>query len=374
MSLITQPADLPPPSALYGMLYGQPGSWKSSAALSAPKPLLLDFDMGLNRVLPEHRVPSVQVRNYEQILELLNSDELKPYETIVFDTAGKFIDRICEYVMQQDARNRTRAGQCTQQGWGEVKGLFIAMRKRFVLTNKSLIFVAHESEEKNGEETIKRPDIAGSARKLIVQDLDFMGYMELRGDRPVINFNPTDKFYAKNSLSLPPSLEVPILADGQPNNFLSKVIFKASDEKMAAQGELRKQYEALIKTIEKDVDAIKTTDQANKFYVGLAERPVIWDTVYFTRSLLKQKVDALGLTFDKEAKKFVSPAAAKATGKDSEEGNTSEKGVAKAKVGKKAAAAKVGVGKVEEQVSTLTDPKDATTDQKQAISDKDFSV
>jgi hypothetical protein len=302
-SLLTDPSKLEAPKAVIGMLYGQPGSRKTTTALSAPNPVLLDFDKGLHRVKPQYRVPSLQVESYEEVIELLDSGELNGFDTIVIDTGGKLVDRICEYVIRQDPKNGRPGHGPSQQGWGAVKNVFSAFCKRVRSSGKSVIFVCHESEEKNGEDTIKRPDIAGGSRKDIVKELDFMGYMELQGNLPVICFDPTGKFYAKNSFELDSSVQVPTLTEGKPNDFLARYLFKASDAKLAADNELRARYDDLIKVIDSEIASITTPAQANTFYA--AERPVIWDSHYYVRKTLKARTDALHIEFDKETKKFV---------------------------------------------------------------------
>lgn len=51
MPLLTDPSKLETPKSIIGMLYGQPGSQKTTTALSAPNCVLLDFDRGLHRTL-----------------------------------------------------------------------------------------------------------------------------------------------------------------------------------------------------------------------------------------------------------------------------------------------------------------------------------
>ncbi len=46
--------------------------------------------------------------------------------------------------------------------------------------NKSVLFIAHEKEEKNGEDKIIRPDVPGSSGADLIKDLDFVGYMEAK--------------------------------------------------------------------------------------------------------------------------------------------------------------------------------------------------
>lgn len=54
MSLIKKSNELVIPSTVKMMIYGQAGMGKTTVALSAPKPLLLDFDNGVKRVNMAH--------------------------------------------------------------------------------------------------------------------------------------------------------------------------------------------------------------------------------------------------------------------------------------------------------------------------------
>ena len=49
MSLIKKSNELVIPTTVKMMIYGQAGMGKSTVALSAPKPLLLDFDNGVGK-------------------------------------------------------------------------------------------------------------------------------------------------------------------------------------------------------------------------------------------------------------------------------------------------------------------------------------
>lgn len=51
------------------MIYGQAGMGKSTVALSAPKPLLLDFDNGVKRMNMAHleNIDTVQVTSWNDV-------------------------------------------------------------------------------------------------------------------------------------------------------------------------------------------------------------------------------------------------------------------------------------------------------------------
>ena len=309
--LLTQPGDLTASHTFVGLIYGQPGVGKSTLALSAPNPICIDFDHGMKRVQPQHRAPSLQVATYAQVLELLNGKEIEPFDTIIMDTLGKTIDRICDYCASNNPKARQGDGTMTRKGWGEVKNTFHALLKLLKSKGKSLLFVAHESEEKNGDDTIKRPDCSGSARKDIVKELDFMGYMEMVGTKRTINFAPTDKYYAKNSLGLKHAIEIPDTEKG--NSFIAKEIVKLSEERLKEQSALRVAYDALIKGIDAAIGATTNAEQVNAYYVEMGKREPIWDSHFYERRKLAEHIAKIGVEFDKEKKVFiVAPAKAEA--------------------------------------------------------------
>ena len=106
MSLFKKPNELETNSTIKMLVYGQPGMGKSTLALSAPEPVMFDFDGGVNRVNKAFQCPTLQVQNWEQALSAL--DELQngevSFQTIVIDTAGKMLDFMSDYIMRNDSK------------------------------------------------------------------------------------------------------------------------------------------------------------------------------------------------------------------------------------------------------------------------------
>ena len=83
MSLIKKSNELVIPTTVKMMIYGQAGMGKSTVALSAPKPLLLDFDNGVKRMNMAHleNIDTVQVTSWsdvQQVLQEVQVSCLKP--------------------------------------------------------------------------------------------------------------------------------------------------------------------------------------------------------------------------------------------------------------------------------------------------------
>lgn len=302
MSLLTQPSELKHNQPISCLIYGQPGTGKTTLSLSADKPVLIDLDRGLYRVEKRFQCPSLQVENYQQILDLLKSGELAPFNTIVIDTLGKLVDRMGDYVARQNPKFKQGDGTLSMKAWGAIKIQFAALVKQIFNSNKSVIFVAHEKEDKDGDIRFVRPDVSGSSGKDIVKELDLMGYMEMKGNKRTVSFTPNEKYYAKNALNLPPVIEVPDTASG--NTFFQDKIVAAVAEKRRQEAELLADYESLKNVIETKVGEIKDITGLNEVYGEIRGLQVIWDSQIFANKMLKEKAAALKARYNKETGKF----------------------------------------------------------------------
>jgi hypothetical protein len=258
------------------------------------------------RVEKRYQVPSLQVESYQQVLDLLNSGELDDFDTIVLDTLGKLIDRMGDYVTKNNPKYRQSNGQLTMQGWGQVKIEFHALVKLINGKNKSVIFVAHESEEKEGDVTKKRPDVSGSARKDIVKELDFMGYMEMSGNKRTISFAPSSAYYAKNSMGLDSVIEIPGIQTT--NSFIRDVVVSAIKSRREQDEAQSGPYNDVIGQIESLVNAAKDVTAINEAYGKIAGLAHVWDSKIYAWSKICEAAKAINATWDKVAKQFVGPA------------------------------------------------------------------
>ena len=151
MGLIKKKEEIVLPSSIVGCIYGVAGIGKSTLALSAPKPLLLDTDNGIHRVQAEYRCDCVQVRKYEDVLQTLFDEDLSDYQSIVIDTLGELVNFMLKYFAENDKSLITRGGTYNIKIWGLIKTEFLKLRMRLQELNKNLIFVAHQSVFVNGE-------------------------------------------------------------------------------------------------------------------------------------------------------------------------------------------------------------------------------
>ncbi|MFT6332977.1 MAG: phage nucleotide-binding protein [Lentimonas sp.] len=302
MSLIKKPNELSNDVKLKGLIYGEPGLGKTTLALSAPSPLLIDFDNGLRRVSKQHQTDSVQVENYQNLLDILLKEDISAYKTIIIDTLGKMIDRIGDWLAISNPKVKQGDGSLSMKGWGSVKIEFQKLLKLLDSKNKSVIFVAHSKEEKDSETTKQRPDVAGSSGKDIVKELDFMGFMSMKGGKRTIDLMPNEQYYAKNSLGLNSFLEFPPI--DTKNNFLSEAVFEAYSNKLEKDNELADQYNSLISIIDDKIDALESVEGINDYYKNLGKLEKIWSSDLYEKNKLREKIKEMDLTFNKETKLF----------------------------------------------------------------------
>lgn len=310
MSMFKKPSELAYNSTIKALVYGQPGLGKSTLALSTPNPVLFDFDGGIQRVNGAFQCPTLQVQNWNEVLQALQELETQSndFMTIVIDTAGKMLDYMSTYIIQQDNRLGKRDGSLTLQGFGARKIMFINFLKRVSMMGKHVIFVAHEREEKDGDIRIVRPEIGGSSAGDLIKELDLVGYMQAIGNKRTISWTPQEKFYAKNTCNLPPMQEIPVIIDAQGkiighNDFMSN-IFENYDKYLKQESSTRKEYDDLISEIEGEVACISDAEQANSYVLSMKDKKQIWDSNAHAKSLISDRCKELGLKFNKTTKKY----------------------------------------------------------------------
>lgn len=302
MTLIKKGAQLKKDIKLKGLVYGTPGTGKTTLSLSAPKPLLFDFDKGFHRA---HEITLdndvVEIESHKTILEVLRNENLSGYETIVIDTFGRLIEGIQDYVLNNEPRLKSNKIQM----FGKIKEEFINFLKLLQDKDKSVVFVAHEREDKSGDHIIKRIDVMGGSGNELMKYLDFVGYISINGGKRIIDFMPNDFFYAKNSIGLENFIEIDDVNKVGKNDFLEKRIFEAYRERSIKNSELLGEFDALVADLENKIKGIKNVDALNSYYSTFYNKhDKIWSSYQVEANLLQEKVKELGVEFDKVAKEF----------------------------------------------------------------------
>lgn len=305
MSKIRKPHELNVVTTLKALIYGQPGLGKTTFALSAPNPVLLDFDNGVHRVNPEHQKDTLQITSWQDCLDELKAGTFNPYQTIIIDTAGKMLDYMGASIIHRNPKMARSNGVLTLQGYGERKMEFTAFIKTLSTMGKHVIFVAHEKEEKDNENNYKRPEIGGSSGNDLYKELDLIGYMEAIGKKRTISFLPQEKYYAKNACGLNETIELPDLKEGTPNDFFDKQIVQLYQKTLADRKDKVSEYNDLIELIESKIEAIEDAETANDVINWAVKFDGhIWGSKIIAAQKIKDKTTEIGLKLNLKTKKY----------------------------------------------------------------------
>lgn len=311
MSLIKKSNELIFATTVKMMIYGQSGMGKTTVALSAPKPLLLDFDNGVKRVNMSHLdgIDTVQITSWTDIQQVLQ-ENLSSYQTIVVDTIGKMMDFIISY------KCGTRQPQI--RDWGGINQEFSGFVRNLSNLNKNIIFVAHRDTRKEGDDTVFIPALREKSYNSIVTELDLLGYMEMKSEngrqRRTITFDPTNRNDGKNTCNLPSVMEVPtnLDANGNPitkNNFITTQVINPYLSMLATKKAESEKYNKLIEEIKEQIEFITDAVSANEFVSRINKFEHVGSSLMLARNLFDAKVKSLGLVLNKETKTYSDAAA-----------------------------------------------------------------
>lgn len=245
--------------------YAAPGLGKTSLAFTAEKPLMLDFDRGAYRAAA--RGDSVQPSTWSEV-SLMTAEDLKPYSTIVVDTAGRALDMLSADIIANNPKAGRGDGSLTLQGFGTLKSRFAQWQSFLRSLKKDLVLICHMDEQKQGDDTLERIDAQGASRNEIYKSSDAMCRIRLDGkDQRYLDFDPRQGGFGKNPAQLG---KIPFLDPHKYDKTLADVLkqIKESINHMTLeQAEARKTQERWTKVIAE----AKTVAEFNGFLPQLRE-------------------------------------------------------------------------------------------------------
>lgn len=192
-------------SAIITYIYADPGLGKTSLGFTGDKAISFDFDRGAHRTGELRRGAVVPVQQWADI-ENIKEQDLAPYNTVVIDTVGAMLESIKTHLLKT-ANNRQQDGALKLKAQGLANMKFKQYINTLLSFGKDVVFIAHASEDQNGDQVIYRPELGGKNRNELYRIADIMGYMttvttgEGKNAR-VINFKPSPTHHAKNSGAL----------------------------------------------------------------------------------------------------------------------------------------------------------------------------
>lgn len=290
------------------LIAGFPGIGKTTLALSAPKPLHIDVDRGVDRVQVQNRKDFTQPQTYEELLQDLQSD-LSDYETLVFDTGGKLLDLMKPYVIKKDSKNGQRDGQTlSMRGYTTVGKEFQRLTDYAYYTlNKNVVVVFHAKEDKDGEATKLRILVEGSTKDNVWQPMDLGGFMEVINGRRYIGFDNCERYYAKGTHGIRGTIELPDLDNPNiKNDFLTK-LFDQVNESIVKESEYyeeqQKKYEEVMEEIKPLIETM-TYETVHNVMSSIKNVSHVLTSEKELQHLFYEKTKELNLVWNRKTKKY----------------------------------------------------------------------
>lgn len=289
------------------LIAGYPGIGKTTLGLSAPKPLLIDVDFGINRTMASVRKDYIQPETYEELLQDLVPDNLKDYETIVIDTGGKLLELMKNYVIKNDIKNAKKDGTLSLQGYGAVAREFTRfMNYIYFDLRKHCVIIFHAVEEKQDEETKLRILVEGSTKNTVWQNIELGGFIEMRGNKKTIGFDNCERYFAKSSFGIKGLHEIPELNGNIPNDFLTK-LFEQANKNIQEESKVfekeREEYQAVMDKYIPIIDEMtaenvqEVSDLMQTIEHKLTSKKELTDR-------FKKKLVSLNMQWNKETKQY----------------------------------------------------------------------
>ena len=294
------------------LIAGYPGIGKSTLALSAPRPLHIDCDFGVDRVEPQYRKPFIQPGSYAEILNDLKPENLTDFDTLVFDTGGKLITLMSQWAIQQDNKYGQRDGSLSLKGYGYVGREFVRLMDYcFYTLKKHIVIVFHATEEKDGDNTRLRIKVEGQTKNNVWEPMDLGGFVEMQGNSRTIGFSNCERYFAKGTRGVHGIYTIPDISNGK-NDFLTKlfeIYNQSSANEIADAAERQEKYKKAMENGRAIIAAVTDADTANQMIEAMASIDHAMTSKQELQAEWQARIKALGLTYDKQDKKYLKGAA-----------------------------------------------------------------
>jgi hypothetical protein len=267
-------------------IYSPPGLGKTTLGFTADSPLDFDADKGAYRA--KNRKDTVPAPTWAAI-ETMTADELRPYKTLLLDTAGRALDLLAIDIIAKDPKAGS-GGTLNLKGFGQLKKRFSDWLKMVRLFGKDVVLICHMDEQRSGDEVIERLDVQGGSKGEIYKSADAMGriFVKNNGER-FIDFNPRENSFGKNPCELP-IMPIPLSSE----RCLAEIIATIKD-RLNASVEVEKEADREMQDWGIAINECSTVEELNQLL------PEVKKASPAIRFLAQKRAKDLGFAFDRTA-------------------------------------------------------------------------
>lgn len=265
--IINEDEVVPMTKALIAVIYGEPGVCKTSLAFTAESPLLMDFDEGVLRAVG--RKTTIKFDKWEDVNSFVfESDEIKKrgIKTLICDTGGTMLDNyLALHIVALDNKYGNGAGGLGLKGYGIQKSTFQVFLNRCVQMGiEAMIFICHTEEKGDGENAKHSPKLTGGSYDILMSKADLVGYIEMKNNKPNLNFSPTTRHFGKNSAEFKP-FELPHYDKPEWAGYMGRIL-TATRDKMTRMSEAQVAAIKLVNQFSEQISATESTDELEKIF------------------------------------------------------------------------------------------------------------
>lgn len=285
--------DITPERPVIIVLYGTPGTGKTSLATTAENPLLIDTDRGYDRAV--QRVDTLQASNWTDITA--EYETMKSYKTIIVDTAKSALDDfLANYAIECDRRLERNS----LKKFGRMADDFKAFVNVLRSYNADIVFICHDKETTEGDIIKHSPDCTGQSKDLLLRIADQVGYISKINGKRTISFEPMDNFVGKNVAGLG-ALTIPENTDASFGEFMAGII-KDVKKSIQNKSEAQRKANEMIASLRDRLDAAMTEEEVDALLTASQDLPQALKKPFFDE--MKNKLGEKGFTYDTKTKKF----------------------------------------------------------------------
>lgn len=284
--------DVTPERPVIIVLYGTPGSGKTSVATTSKNPLLVDTDRGFDRAV--QRVDTLVANKWQDILDA--QADMKDYNTIVVDTAKACLDDyLQQYVIDLNYKLKTNTLKRFGQMGDEFKAFVGALRQN----GSDIVFVCHDKEVTEGDIVRHSPDCTGQSKDLLLRIADQVGYVSIANGHRTISFEPADNYIGKNVAQIA-AQQIPEAGTAEFATFMADIIGKVRTS-IQSKSEAQRKANELLARLRKELADVADNESAAKMLEACSGLPQVLKKPFFKE--LKTELELRG--FEYKDKKFI---------------------------------------------------------------------
>lgn len=294
------------------LLFGDPGSGKTSIANTCNNVVLVDADNGVDRSIL--RKDTLKLASWEELQTEEQKGTFNNYNTIALDTPKALLDDFLKsYVIRKDYKLKTnKLGMFG--AIGDEFSMFVSNRQAF---KSDLFIVCHSKKDEDTKLMI--PDVTGGSYQLLLRKADQVGYLTIRNGQRVIVFEPNDFSVGKNTARFPDIL-VPAMGSPELEHFGAMLIEKTK-QSIASMSEEQKEALEASRLMQEKIEKCGKPSDLDKILVEVNKLP---DHLKLPlKKFMNEKAQKNSWTYDKD-KGFIAHDPAKQNGTAAQQPNPEE--------------------------------------------------